>query len=172
MIRLALAIVVIGTVIGAVMPDGPAQPAAPDAERVIVVASQPPSAPPVAQAAAFGEVRLRRFANGHFYADASVNGARIRFLVDTGATQISLTRADALRASIPLSPGMGEVIGMGAGGELRGEVVNLDRVELGHKQATGMTGLVINGGDQSLLGQAFLSKFDSVQIHGDEMVLR
>ena len=51
-------------------------------------------------------------------------------------------------------------------------MVNLDRVELGHKQARGMTGVVVEGGEQSLLGQTFLSKFDSVEIHGDQMVLR
>jgi predicted aspartyl protease len=35
-----------------------------------------------------------------------------------------------------------------------------------------MDAIVLNSGGQSLLGQAFLSKFKSVQIEGDRMVLR
>jgi predicted aspartyl protease len=35
-----------------------------------------------------------------------------------------------------------------------------------------MPAMVLNGGEQSLLGQAFLAKFASVEIHGDSMILR
>ena len=48
----------------------------------------------------------------------------------------------------------------------------LDRVELGGKSAEQMPAAVLNAGEQSLLGQSFLSKFDSVEIRGDTMVLR
>jgi predicted aspartyl protease len=34
-----------------------------------------------------------------------------------------------------------------------------------------MPAMVLNGGEQSLLGQAFLAKFASVEIHGDTMIL-
>jgi predicted aspartyl protease len=48
----------------------------------------------------------------------------------------------------------------------------LDRVRLGGTEATGLEAIVLNSGEQSLLGQEFLSKFDSVEIHGDTMVLK
>jgi predicted aspartyl protease len=64
------------------------------------------------------------------------------------------------------------VVGEGADGEVHGEIVHLDRVSLGSKSAEGLPAVVLNAGGQSLLGQRFLSKFDSVEIHGDTMVLK
>ena len=174
MLRIAITVVVLGTLVGAIMPSGSPAPSNAADNQVAAMAIEPSSSSSgwPDQSVSTGEIKLRRFEDGHFYADATVNGTRIHFLIDTGASVIALTRADAMRASIALAPGQGEVIGQGAGGELHGEVVNLDRVELGHKQAEDMTGVVVDGGEQSLLGQTFLSKFDSVEIHGDEMTLR
>ena len=174
MLRIAITVVVLGTLIGAIMPSGSPAPSNSADHQVAAMAADSASSSTQwpDQSTAYGEIKLRRAGDGHFYADAMVNGARIHFLVDTGASIIALTRADAQRASIALSPGEGEVIGQGAGGELYGEYVSLDRVELGHKQVQDMTGVVVEGGEQSLLGQAFLSKFASVEIHGDEMTLR
>ena len=119
-----------------------------------------------------GAVELQRSSDGHFYADIQINGATVHALVDTGATQIALSRADAGSAGIATSIGMPEVVGEGADGAVHGEIVRLDRVTLGHKSAEGMTAVVLNSGGSSLLGQSFLSKFDSVEIRGDTMVLR
>lgn len=119
-----------------------------------------------------GEVALQRSPDGHFYADVKINGATIHALVDTGATQIALSRADASSAGIATSIAMPEVVGEGADGAVHGEIVTLDRVSLGSRSAEGMRAVVLNGGEQSLLGQSFLSKFDSVEIRGDTMVLR
>ena len=55
---------------------------------------------------------------------------------------------------------------------VHGEVVMLDRIQLGDKQAEKMPAIILNSGEQSLLGQEFLSKFELVQIQGDKMVLR
>jgi aspartyl protease family protein len=118
-----------------------------------------------------GTVTLDRNADGHFYADAQINGTPVHFLIDTGATGIALTHEDAQRAGVPMS-GSSMVIGQGAGGELTGEIVSLDRVGLGPKEVRTMPAAVIDGGDQSLLGQSFLSQFASVSIEDDKMVLR
>jgi aspartyl protease family protein len=67
---------------------------------------------------------------------------------------------------------MPNVIGRGADGDVRGEFVTLDSVSLGGKTVTGMGAMVLNSGEQSLLGQTFLSKFESVEMRGDTMVLR
>ena len=119
-----------------------------------------------------GTVELERSYDGHFYADVDINGASIRALIDTGATGIALSREDARSAGLALSIGMPEVVGRGADGDVRGEYVTLDRVTLGHKSAEGMQAIVLNGGEQTLLGQTFLSKFESVEIKGDRMSLR
>ena len=117
-------------------------------------------------------VMLHRAMDGHFYADAEVNGATLHMLVDTGATAIALTRDDARRAGIGISIGMPNVVGQGAGGDVKGEYVTVDRIKLGDRTGEAMNAVVLDGGGVSLLGQTFLSKFDSVEIHGDTMVLR
>lgn len=77
------------------------------------MAAVPTPAPPVAAADVprqaekaprigngYADVTLERAADGHFYVDAQVNGAAVRFLVDTGASSLVLTQADAQRAGI------------------------------------------------------------------------
>lgn len=117
-------------------------------------------------------VELQRESNGHFYADVEINGSPIHMLIDTGATGIALSREDARSAGVATSIGMNDVVGEGADGSVHGEFVKLDRVRLGGTEATGLEAIVLNNGEQSLLGQEFLSKFDSVEIHGDTMVLK
>jgi len=123
-----------------------------------------------AQASGQG-LTLKRQWDGHFYADAQINGTSIRMLVDTGASTIALSRDDARRAGVGISIGMPNVVGRGASGDVKGEYVTLDRVSLGGESAQGVSAIVLDGGEKSLLGQSFLSKFDSVEIKGDTMVL-
>lgn len=119
-----------------------------------------------------GAVELQRQPDGHFYADVRINGNFVHMLVDTGATDIALSRDDARTAGLATSIGMPDVVGEGADGAVHGEYAKLDRVELGPLTAEGLDAVVLNGGQMSLLGQSFLSKFSSVEIHGDRMVLR
>jgi aspartyl protease family protein len=117
-------------------------------------------------------IELTRDSNGYFYADVEINGTPVHTVVDTGATVIALSRDDARAAGIATSIGMGDVVGRGADGEVKGEHVTLDRVALGGKTVEGVPAIVLSSGEQSLLGQSFLSKFASVKIEGDKMVLR
>ncbi len=117
-------------------------------------------------------VELQRKENGHFYADVEINGTPVTMLVDTGATGIALSRDDARKAAIATSIGMNDVVGEGADGSVHGEYVTIDRIRLGSASANGLEAIVLNSGEQSLLGQEFLARFDSVEIHGDTMVLK
>jgi aspartyl protease family protein len=117
-------------------------------------------------------IELNRADNGYFYADVQINGAPVHALVDTGSTVIALSRNDAQNAGLATSIGMNDVIGQGADGAVKGEEVTLDRVTLGDKTVEKIPAVVLNSGNQSLLGQSFLSRFASVKIEGDKMVLR
>lgn len=117
-------------------------------------------------------IELTRAANGYFYADVQINGAPVHMVVDTGATVIALSRNDAQMAGLATSIGMNDAIGQGADGVVKGEQVTLDRVTLGDKTVEAVPAIVLSNGGQSLLGQSFLSKFASVKIEGDKMVLR
>ena len=117
-------------------------------------------------------IELTRDENGYFYADVEINGAPVHMLVDTGATVIALSRDDARMAGVATSIGMNDVVGQGADGAVKGEEVVLDRVRLGNRSAEKLPAIVLNSGGQSLLGQSFLSKFASVKIEGNRMVLQ
>lgn len=117
-------------------------------------------------------ITLERSYDGHFYADVEINGAIVHALVDTGASGIALSRDDARKAGLAPSIGMPGVVGEGADGAVHGEYVTLDRVTLGGKTETGMEAIILNSGGQTLLGQSFLSHFASIEMRGDQMVLR
>jgi aspartyl protease family protein len=119
-----------------------------------------------------GSVALPRQADGHFYASADVNGTAVDFVIDTGATVVSLTRADAERAGINVDPDRFQVVAQGASGPVMGLPVTLPSLELGGHRLTDVQALVLADGEQSLLGQNVLSRFQSVSIENDEMLLR
>ncbi len=118
------------------------------------------------------ETTLEREDNGHFYAHAKVNGELVRFVVDTGASTIALTVADAERLGIPINPATFEVVGEGASGLVRGERVMLDSVDIDGKRVDNVRAVVLEGSRLSLLGQSYLSRMGEVQMKGDYMVLR
>src|SRR4051812_4672628 len=74
------------------------------------------------------ETVLEASGNGHFYTHAEVNGELVRFLVDTGATDVVLTLGDAERLGIPFSPDQFEVVARGASGDVRGQRITIDKV--------------------------------------------
>jgi aspartyl protease family protein len=116
---------------------------------------------------------LPRDSDGHFYTDAVVNGTTIRFLVDTGASTVALTRADAQQAGMFYSENDFNQTGRGAGGDVPLRSVTLSRVTVGTIEVRDVRGVVIGGNsDVSLLGQSFLSTLGSVTIEGDKMILR
>ena len=114
--------------------------------------------------------QLRRGPDGHFYADAQVNGTTIRFLIDTGASVVVLSRDDAQRAGIQLPAERS--MAMGVGGPIQVIPVTLDRVALGGIEARGVQAAVAEELPVSLLGQSYLQRVGSVEIRGDTMVLR
>ena len=174
MVRLAVLIIFCATLVGALMPSFEAPTSAPppnEGERVIQVddLQEQGSFQPTASS---GTVTLERSFDGHFYADAQVNGAPVHFLVDTGATGIALSADDARRAGLVFNAADAEQVGTGASGVIMGHWVALRRVELGLKTVSDTPAVILEGGEQSLLGQSLLSKFGSVEIHGNTMVLR
>ncbi len=141
-------------------------------ETLSLVSRQESGRSSAANPSSSGDTVLSRDYNGHFYANVEINGSPIRVLVDTGASGIALSRSDAHKAGLAVSAGMFEVIGEGANGDVHGEYVKLDRVSLGSTRAQDMPAVVLDEGEQSLLGQSFLSKFAAVEIRGDTMFLR
>ena len=119
----------------------------------------------------YGSFSVERAPDSHFYADAQVNGATIRFMIDTGASSVVLTREDAQRAG--LAQGDYSAKGVGAGGEVKLMPVTIDRLALGPLSANNVPGMVAEKGlPISLLGQSYLSRVGSVAISQDRLTLR
>ena len=171
MVRLAILIIFAATLVGALMPSMPSSTADNDRGVIRVDTLEEAVGGEQSTDAGSGMVTLNRSFDGHFYADAQVNGATIHFLVDTGATGIALNADDARRAGIAFDSNQAEVIGTGASGAVLGHFVRLNRVQLGLKSVSDTPAVILEGGDRSLLGQTFLTQFGSVEIHGNTMVL-
>lgn len=178
MLRLAVIMLFVATFIGAMMPAGRRADSA-DGNSVNLVEGTSSSSSTTTGWGGTGstttsaeEVTLSRAFDGHFYAEARVNGVPVHFLVDTGATGVVLSESDAERAGIGFSSDTYDVVGRGASGSIRGQPVAIREVALGPHVARDMDGVVIEDAEISLLGQSFLSQIDDVSIHGDKMVLR
>ncbi|WP_104019144.1 retropepsin-like aspartic protease family protein [Roseovarius nitratireducens] len=117
-------------------------------------------------------IELPRAPDGHYYVTAELNGAPIRFVVDTGASQIVLSRGDAREAGIDT----GSLIYTGrartANGMVRTAPVQLDRLAIGPITDSDVRA-VVNEGEMagSLLGMDYLRRFSSVEIAGDRLIL-
>lgn len=116
---------------------------------------------------------IKRAADAHFYVDAQVNGARIRMMVDTGASSVVLTRADALAAGIPAGAGEFSATGVTAGGAVALKPARIARIAVGTLAVNDVPAMVAESAlPVSLLGQSYLARVRSVEIRGDRMILR
>jgi aspartyl protease family protein len=122
--------------------------------------------------AASGEISVPRAPDGHYYLNLSVNGTPIRFVVDTGATDMVLTQDDARRAGVALNERDFYREARTANGVVAVAPVTLNEVALGPLRDTGVPASVNAGEmDTSLLGMRYLERFSRIEIRGNEMVL-
>ena len=105
-----------------------------------------------------GKVTLAADTRGHFFADGAVNGVAVRFVVDTGATMVSLPRLEAQRLGLDYRHGQ-RGISNTANGPVPVYMVKLDSVRVGGIDLHNVDALVVDGGlDQALLGMSFLNR--------------
>jgi aspartyl protease family protein len=118
-------------------------------------------------------IELRRASDGHFHATLEVNGEPVRFMVDTGASDIVLSRRDAERVGIDPTRLSYLELAQTANGTVATAPVRLGLVRLAEITDTDVRASVSGGPlDVSLLGMAYLDRFGSIEITGDTMRLR
>jgi aspartyl protease family protein len=126
------------------------------------------SEPPATSASNSRTVTLSRGNGGHFWTDARVEGRRVEFVVDTGATTVALRASDAARLGIHPTPREYTSKVSTANGETRAAMVHLQRVEVGDVVAYDVPAIVLP--DESLgtnlLGMSFLSRVRWSHDHG------
>jgi aspartyl protease family protein len=153
-----------------------------DGEASVLVAGQPRllrlgdtparlAAAPSAMPADADSIVLAQGADGHFAALGSINGRSVRFLVDTGASVVAISRADAERIGLDWrrgKPGLSRT----ANGLVPVHGVVLDAVRLGGVELLNVAAVVVPADMPAvLLGNSFLSRF-SMQRNGDVMRLQ
>lgn len=120
-----------------------------------------------------GAVSIRADNSGHFVAEAEVDGVLVRFLVDTGASLVVLSPADAERLGFDLKKLDYTQRLSTANGIVVGAPVRLGRLAIGPVTVADVRATV-NGApmDQSLLGMSFLSRLSAYEVSRETLVLR
>ena len=144
-------------------------------------AGHSPSAAPAANAAVTAapqpvdsrSVTLSRNAHGHFQTDARIDGRRLTFMVDTGASVIALTADTA--SSLGIHPAASEFTAgvRTANGVVRGAPVELNMVEIEDITVRNVAAMVMPEGalSENLLGMSFLSRLHRWEFAGGKLVL-
>ncbi len=110
-------------------------------------------------------------AKGLFYVDGQLNSKPARFLVDTGASMVSIPASEARRLSIDYQKGK-QVLARSANGDVTAYRVKLDTVSVGGVTIYGVDAVVMegNGLTYTLLGMSFLNRMN-MKREGDIMTL-
>jgi aspartyl protease family protein len=128
--------------------------------------SQRVLAPPPLHVSARGqsEIVVPAARDGHYYLEGSINGVPLRFMVDSGATYVSVDAGFARSAGLPGgTPGYFNT----ANGTAAGRIVKGQRVRVRDFEVDGLSVAVMpDGGAVGLLGQNFLRHFDVTQSAG------
>ena len=119
-----------------------------------------------------GSQTFKASQDGHFYIEAAVEGTPVLFLVDTGATMVVLSPADAQRIGFDLDGLSYSSLAETANGMVRGAPVKLRNLELGNLRLTEVAAEVNEAEmSQSLLGMSFLSRLSGYDVRNGEMTL-
>jgi len=119
-----------------------------------------------------GIIEVPRSFDGHYYLVLQINGKSINFVVDTGATDVVLSRSDAVQVGINL----GDLIYSGTASTANGVVktarVRVDEFKLGSIIDKNIPVYVNQGEmDGSLLGMSYLQRFERIEISGNKLIL-
>ncbi|HEX8445322.1 MAG TPA: retropepsin-like aspartic protease [Sphingomonas sp.] len=140
----------------------------------IANAVMPAASPAIAGGAASASGQdVARGTDGLFYVTARVNGRPLRFLVDTGASFVVLTAADAQAVGVQPEErhynGRVETVG----GSTAMAWTTLDHVHVAGHDIHKLRAVVVRGGlGVSLMGQNMLAELDSVTFQADRLSLR
>ncbi|UTP40519.1 TIGR02281 family clan AA aspartic protease [Phenylobacterium sp. LH3H17] len=118
------------------------------------------------------ELRISMSGDGHFWANATLNGVTRRMLIDSGATVSALSSATATEAGVKPDDALVPVRVRTASGLVEARIATLETLSLGPLEARDLK-VVVSPGLQGVdvLGMNFLSELGSWRVEGRTLIL-
>ncbi len=117
-------------------------------------------------------LRIKQAVDGHFWVDAKLNGQKVRFLIDSGATTTSISAATARRAGIEPSKSFPALVRT-ANGVVPVQRGRANRLDVGKIERQDVAVHVSEAfGEMNVLGMNFLSSLSGWGVEGKWLVLR
>lgn len=120
------------------------------------------------------DAEIPRGNGGEFTLSATINGANVPMVIDTGATSVVLTWETAKALGLPLELLAYDVDVETAGGRARAARLTLDRLAVGKLVERSVPALVVPRGQMrtNLLGMSFLDRLESWEVRPEKLMLR
>ncbi len=122
---------------------------------------------PVAQGR---EIRIPMAIDGHFWVGGELNGVRVKFLVDSGATMTTIGRDTAQRAGVQVSARPNQIVRTG-NGLIRVSSGRAETLAIGPIERRDIAMHVADNADLNVLGMNFLSSLQRWGVEGRWLVL-
>ena len=123
--------------------------------------------------AAGGEILFRADSSGHYNVEAKISGVSVRFLVDTGASDVTLSPRDAKRIGLDTGRLAFNRRYQTANGIVMGAPVTLPQIRIGPIEVrdvpASVNGVPLN---TSLLGMSFLERLSGYRVENGTLTLR
>lgn len=117
-------------------------------------------------------MRIKQSLDGHFWVDGTINGEKVRFLIDSGATTTSISRETAERAGIEPRGGFPALVKT-ANGTVAVDRGRAERLVVGNIEREDLAVHVSEAfGDMNVLGMNFLSSLSGWGVEGRWLILR
>lgn len=119
-----------------------------------------------------GKLIINLEQDGHFYLNTKINQIPVRFMIDTGASDMTLSANDAKRLGINLQKLNFNKVYQTANGRSFGASVTLDEIEISGVKFYNINASVNSGNMSiSLLGMDFLRRFKKYEFYQDKLIL-
>jgi len=134
---------------------------------------QPAKRAQAPQPTSYRTVTVRGDTRGHFQVEGAVDGRRVDFVVDTGASVVALRERDAARLGIHPIPRDYTASVSTANGVIRAAPVQLSSLEVGGIRVHGVRAMVLpdQALSENLLGMSFLSRVRRFEMANGRLVM-
>jgi aspartyl protease family protein len=116
------------------------------------------------------EIRIPMAIDGHFWVDGRLNGERVKFLIDSGATMTTIGRNTAARVGMKVSSSRNQIVRTG-NGFIRVATGSADRLTVGSIERDDVAVHVADNDDLNVLGMNFLSSLQRWGVEGRWLIL-